>query len=164
MPPALTFLSSTFISTTIFLTAISASAPTNGWKWSQTLLSSHALSSSSKPQNKRIVAARRSDTPDGSRLTLTSDSPLDDYSSYVEGERFFVHLPEATFIGEQSELNGNGFAGLRIEQRNDDVVISFRLQQGATVNISRNFNRLEILFLTNEQANKTSSKTVAKVS
>jgi hypothetical protein len=154
MPPALTFLNSTIISATILLTAMSAAAPINNGKWSPTLKSSYALSSSSKPQNKRIVAASRNDTPDGSRFTLTSDSPLDGYSSYVEGERFFVHVPQANLIGEQQELNGHGFADLRIEQRDEDVVLSFRLRQGATVNISRNFNRLEILFLTNERVNK----------
>jgi hypothetical protein len=154
MPPALTFPSSTVISAIILLTAMSAAAPINNGKWSQALKISYALSSSSKPQNKRIIATKLSDTPDGARFTLTSDSPLDDYSSYVEGERFFVHVPQANLINEQKEVNGHGFADLRIEQRSEDVVISFNLQQGATVNISRNFNRLEILFLTNERANR----------
>jgi hypothetical protein len=158
MPHPLTAPASTLISAIILLANICAGKPINNGERSQTPDAFYALSaSSSKSQIKHIVAARRSDTPEGSRFTLTSDSPLDDYSSYVEGERFFVGVPHATLIGEQKELNGNGFVDMRIEQRDEDVLISFRLQQGATVNISRNFNRLEILFLTNERANKPSA-------
>jgi hypothetical protein len=164
MPHALTALSSTVISSIIVLAAIAAGAPINNSAWSQTLKPFYALSASfPKPQHRRIISARRSDTPEGSRFTLTSDSPLDDYSSYVEGERFFVNIPQATLIGERKELNGHGFADMRIEQSDKDVLLSFRLRQGATVNISRSFNRLDILFLTNERTNKPSANPEGEV-
>src|SRR5436853_1550401 len=41
-------------------------------------------------QKQRIVMLRHNDTAEGSRCAITSDSLLNDYSSYVEGERFLV--------------------------------------------------------------------------
>jgi hypothetical protein len=137
---------------------MSAGTATNNGEGAQTLKSPCALSAaSSQSHNKRILAVRHNDLPDGARFTLTSDSQLDDYSSYVEGERFFVSVPQAVLINEQTELNGHGFTEMRLEQRAEDVLLSFRLQQGATVNINQTFNRLDILFLTNERANKPSA-------
>lgn len=158
MPHALSAPASALISTLILLTGMSAGTLTNNGEGAQTLKSSCTPSAAtSHPRNKRILAVRHNDLPDSSRFTLTSDSPLDDYSSYVEGERFFVSVPQAILINEQTELNGHGFTDMRLEQRAEDVLLSFRLQQGATVNISQTFNRLDIIFLTNERANKPSA-------
>ena len=44
---------------------------------------------------------------------------------------------------------------MRVEQSGDDVVISFLLQSGATVQVNQSFNRLEINFLTNERASRS---------
>ena len=94
---------------------------------------------------------RHSDTSEGSRCTITSDSLLDDYSSYVEGERFLVRLPQSTLFSLRHSPSGRGFADMRVEQGEDDVVVSFLLQPGASVSVSQSFNRLELNFLTNEQ-------------
>jgi hypothetical protein len=96
---------------------------------------------------------RRNETPDGSRFTLMSDAPLNDYKSFAEGERICVMIPQAAFVQTQSDANGRGFADMRIEQRADDTMLSFRLQQGATVAVNQNFNRLDVVFITNERAN-----------
>jgi hypothetical protein len=102
-------------------------------------------------QGRRVVALRRSETPDGARFTLTSDSSLDDYRSYAEGERLFVLVPRASLSSARGELaHGRGFADLRVEQRADGLVISFRLQTGATVAVNQTFNRLVLIFTTNE--------------
>jgi hypothetical protein len=112
-----------------------------------------ATSSPSRPDKKRVLTLRRNETPDGSRFTLTSDSPLDDYKSFAEGERICVMIPQAAFVRAQSDANGRGFADMRIEQRDDDTMLSFRLRQGATVAFNQHFNRLDVVFITNEQAN-----------
>lgn len=151
-PPALTFFSTTIFSAIVLLAGVSIIAPGSVRTIAQPLQASRALSST--PQRKRIVALRQSNTPDGSRLTVTSDSTLNDFSSYVEGERFFVLIPQATLTGAQQNGQGRGFADLRFEQRGDDVVLSFILQNGATVSFNQNFNRLDVVFITNEQANK----------
>ena len=108
--------------------------------------------STDAPQRRRVVVLRRSETEDGARFTLTSDSPLDDYRSYAEGERLVVLVPRAALSSTRGELNHpRGFADLRVEEREAGLVISFRLQTGSTVAVSQNFNRLEVLFVTNEQ-------------
>lgn len=112
-----------------------------------------AVSSVLKPDKKRILMLRRNETPDGSRFTLTSDSPLDDYKSFAEGERICVMIPQAAFVQTHNDASGRGFADMRIEQRDDDTMLSFRLQQGATVAVNQNFNRLDVVFITNERAN-----------
>lgn len=107
------------------------------------------------PQRKRVVALRRSETRDGVRFTLTSDAALDDYRSYAEGERLFVLVPRASLASARGELaHGRGFADLRVEQREDGLLISFRLQTGATVAVNQTFNRLDVLFITNEPAGR----------
>ena len=105
-----------------------------------------------EPHRKRLVTFRRNETPEGSRFTLTSDSPLDDYRSFAEGERICVMIPQSAFVSALNDASGRGFADMRVEQRETDVILSFRVQQDATVAINQNFNRLEIVFNTNEQA------------
>ncbi len=111
-----------------------------------------SLSSLSRPHKKRILMLRRNESVDGARFTLTSDAPLDDYKSFAEGERVCVMIPRAAFISTRNETNGRGFADMRIEQRDDDVMFSFRLQPGTTVAVNQNFNRLDVVFITNERA------------
>ncbi|HEX8843723.1 MAG TPA: hypothetical protein VF791_03715 [Pyrinomonadaceae bacterium] len=115
----------------------------------------NAVSATSHGTKKRIAPLRRSETQEGTRFTLTSDSLLGDYSSYVEGERFFVKIPQAALSGAQKKGgSGRGFTDLRVEQRDDDVVLSFILQIGASVSFNQTFNRLDVVFITNEQAYK----------
>jgi hypothetical protein len=109
------------------------------------------------PGRKRIVMLQRIETPDGPRFTLKADAPLDDYRSFAEGERVCVMIPHAAFVAARSDSSGGGFADLRIEQRDDGVILSFRLQQGATVAVNQNFNRLNVSFITNERANLAKS-------
>ena len=118
-------------------------------------VSTAAASPADAPQRKRVVVLRRSETLDGARFTLTSDSPLDDYRSYAEGERLVVMVPRAGLSSTRGELtHARGFADLRVEERGDGLLISFRLQTGATVAVSQNFNRLEVVFATNEQLSR----------
>jgi hypothetical protein len=105
------------------------------------------------PGRKRIVMLQRIETPDGPRFTLKADATLDDYRSFTEGERICVMIPQAAVVAARSDSSGRGFTDLRIEQRDGGVLLSFRLQQGATVAVNQNFNRLNVSFTTNERAN-----------
>ncbi|PYS46718.1 MAG: hypothetical protein DMF68_18265 [Acidobacteria bacterium] len=132
-----------------------ASAAFDNQSLSQTLIASNAFAVASQAKAKRIVTLRHNDTMEGSRCTVTSDLQLDDYSSYVEGERFFVRVPQSTLAKAHGAVAGRGFTNMRVEQSGDDVVISFLLQLGATFHLNQSFNRLEINFLTNEHASKS---------
>lgn len=113
-----------------------------------------AASSLPQPHRKRVLMLRRSDSPDGSRFTLMSDAPLDDYKSYAEGERLCVMIPQAALVSPRDEGGGRGFADMRVEERDGSLLLSFRLQLGATVAVNQSFNRLEVIFLTNERVNE----------
>jgi hypothetical protein len=96
---------------------------------------------------KRLVPARVTDTAEGSRVTLASDASLDDYSTYLDGGRFYVLIPQADAAASMSgEIKGRGFTAARLERRSGDVLLSFELQASATPRIDQKFNRLEINF------------------
>ncbi len=76
---------------------------------------------------------------------ITSDGALNEYSAYRSGERFYVVIPEADAPRLLSSLRGRGFEDMRVQKRGNDVMISFRLLQGASARVSQKFNRLEIL-------------------
>lgn len=106
-----------------------------------------------RPERKRIVTLRRNETAEGARLTLMSDASLTDYRSFAEAHRVCVMIPRAAFVSALTDESGRGFTEMRIEQRDENVMLSFRLQQGATVAVNQHFNRLDVVFLTNERAN-----------
>jgi hypothetical protein len=97
-----------------------------------------------KPQKKNITPLRSGDTSDGSRITITSDAPLNDYSAYRSGDRYYVVIPEANAPRAQSGLRGRGFEDVQVQKRGNDAVMSFKLQPGTNARVSQRFNRLDV--------------------
>lgn len=100
---------------------------------------------------KSIVSVRNVDTRDGSRVTITSDVPLNDYEAYWAGDRFFVVIPNADISSQnvqtlQTSLRGQGFQEVRIERKGNDLVFSFRMQTGMRARPDQKFNRLDVIF------------------
>src|SRR5207253_4250988 len=98
-------------------------------------------------RRKNIASVRSLDTSDGSRVMITSDVPLNDYSAYWGGDRFYVVIPDADIIYQnaqtlQSSLRGQGFQDVRIEKRGNDLIISFRMMPGMRARPEQKFNRL----------------------
>ncbi len=94
----------------------------------------------------RIVLLRLADAPAGARVTVASDAPLDDYSTRFEGDNFYLLIPHSRTSGPQGQLSGSGFTGALLEQRDGDVLLSLRVRAGASMRISKGFNRLELNF------------------
>jgi hypothetical protein len=42
-----------------------------------------------------VATLRSSDSPEGSRVALSSDQSLNDYEAYRRGDRFYVRIPAA---------------------------------------------------------------------
>ncbi len=98
-------------------------------------------------QAKRLTPLRSADTPEGSRVTVTADAPLNDYAAYRSGNRFYVVVPNAaTSSGGAGGLSGRGFEDARVERRGNDLSYSFRLQPGARARVNQRFNRLDVVF------------------
>jgi hypothetical protein len=109
------------------------------------VIESNTNSSSSTEGLTHLTPIRASETPEGSRIMITSDGALSDYSAYRSGNRFYVLIPAAEAPRILGGLRGRGFDDVRIQQRGDDVLLSFRLLSGAAARVSTKFNRLEIL-------------------
>ncbi len=98
------------------------------------------------PRPKRLAPLRTSELAGGTRITITADAALDDYSAYRQGESFFVLLPRASAAAMQRELAATaGLTAAQVEQRGVDVVVAFTLSPGTTARVRQNFNRLEVL-------------------
>jgi HEAT repeat protein len=109
-----------------------------------------------KSRTKRITPLRTSDTADGSRVTITSDGELNDYSAYRSGDRFIVVVPQAEGAGGGG-ARGKGFEGAQVEKRGKDLVYTFKLQPGATARVNQRFNRLDVQFSAPKGANASNA-------
>src|SRR5260370_25440566 len=92
-----------------------------------------------------VTTLRASDSPDGSRVTVSSDQSLSDYEAYRRGDRFYVKIPAAD-VPRAEATRGRGFADVKVQRGSDSTVISFRLQPGATAHVEHRSNKLEVVF------------------
>jgi hypothetical protein len=95
---------------------------------------------------KRITGLQISETAEGSRMTVIADSALDDYEAFRRGDRFYVKIPSAVFSALQPSLHGDGFEDVHVQKVGDSIVISFKLQPGASARVAEGSNRLEVIF------------------
>ncbi|MBV8855728.1 MAG: HEAT repeat domain-containing protein [Acidobacteria bacterium] len=95
---------------------------------------------------KRVFVGRGSDTGQGSRVTITADDSLKDYSAYRSGDRFYVVLPKSAAGGARAGGAGKGYSDMQVQQRGDSVVLSYRVQPGAKPRVEQKFNRLDVVF------------------
>ncbi|HVF51485.1 MAG TPA: DUF5916 domain-containing protein [Pyrinomonadaceae bacterium] len=107
---------------------------------------SGAVAATRRAQPRRLVPLRTSDTAAGSRVVISSDTPIDDYAAYRNGNRFFLLIPRAEAADLQSQLAGRGFTLAQVETKGEDVLLTFTLDEGATARVNQKFNRLEVLF------------------
>ncbi|HWS88593.1 MAG TPA: hypothetical protein VN282_16585 [Pyrinomonadaceae bacterium] len=95
---------------------------------------------------KRLVLLRAG-AHDGSRVEISSDSPLDDCESFREGDDFSVRIPWAVSAGARGlSPEGRFYRSARVEERGDSVLVTFGLREGASARLARGFNRLEVTF------------------
>jgi HEAT repeat protein len=98
-----------------------------------------------KSQQKKITPVSATATPEGSRITITSDGALSDYSAYRSGDRYYVLIPEVDASRLVNGLRGRGFEDVRMQKRGNDVLVSFRLLAGAAARVEQKFNKLVIV-------------------
>lgn len=97
---------------------------------------------------KRVTALQLGEAAAGARVTIVSDSALNDYEAFRRGDRFYVKIPLAEFAAAQPTFRGNGFEDVRVQKVGDSVVVSFKLQPGATARVDQRSNRLDVIFST----------------
>ena len=129
-----------------------------------------AQASQNDNRPKHVFIGHGSDTASGSRMTVTSDNPLNDYRAYRSGDRFYVELPNAN-ADTSARASGHGFSDMQVQRRGKSVVLSYRIQPGAKPHVEQRFNRLEVVFDASEGAqgnnaagNNSANRTAASAS
>jgi uncharacterized repeat protein (TIGR01451 family) len=106
--------------------------------------------SPSPPQQTRLKPLILASQPaaEGSVVSIISDSDnlLKDYSAYRSGDRLYVVIPNADASAITKSGSGRGYSDIQVQQRGRDVVLSFRVQPGATARVAQSFNRLNVIF------------------
>src|ERR1051325_3051164 len=96
-----------------------------------------------KSHSRNITGITCSDVAGGSKLTITADGPLDDYSTYRNGERFYVRLAQAD-AAQLGAMHGRGFADVQVQRNGADLILSFKLASGFSARAVQRGNQLII--------------------
>jgi hypothetical protein len=125
----------------------------NGWRCGALLFASMCLvwltfssSSAQLKTPKHVTSLQLGRAAEGARVTIVADSALNDYEAFRRGERFYVKIPQAEFAFSQPRFNGDGFEDVQVQKVGDSVVVSFKLQPGASAHVEEHSNRLEVIF------------------
>ncbi len=95
-------------------------------------------------QRPHVTTLRASDSPEGSRVAISSDQSLNNYEAYRRGDRFYVKIPAAD-VPRAEAIRGRGFADVKAQRAGDSTVLSFRLQPGATAHVEQRANKLDVV-------------------
>jgi hypothetical protein len=98
---------------------------------------------------KHITAVQVGRMDSGSRVSIFSDSSLNDYEAFRRGDRFYVKLPNSDLATAQASFDGAGFQDAHVLKAGDAVIISFKLQPGANARVNERSNRLDVVISVN---------------
>ena len=79
-------------------------------------------------------------------VTISTESTITDAVSYVSGERYVVVIPQAVVAGVNSDFTSRYFTNLQMDQRGEDVAISFLLRPGSVGRLEPKSNGLSVVF------------------
>lgn len=96
----------------------------------------------------RVTGLQLSDTPEGSLVSVVSDKGLGDYEAFRRGDRFYVRIPTADLATAVPTFRAAGFEDMLVQRQGDSVVVSFKLQPGASARVDLRGNRLDVIFST----------------
>lgn len=140
----------------------------NKWRCGAILLASVCLvwvafiSSSAQLKTLRhVTSLQLGEAGTGARVTIISDLALNDYEAFRRGERFYVKIPLAEFGFSQPRFHGNGFDDVQVQKVGDSVVVSFKLQLGASAHVDQNGNHLDVIFTAPNRSQRNSIPNVA---
>jgi len=125
----------------------------NKWRCSAIFVASICLvwvafiSSSAQLKTQRhVTSLQLGEAGTGARVTIISDLALNDYEAFRRGDHFYVKIPLAEFAFAQPGFHGNGFDDVQVQKVGDGLVVSFKLQLGASAHVDQHGNRLDVIF------------------
>lgn len=95
---------------------------------------------------RHVTAIQLGGAAEGSRVTVVSDSPLLDYEAFRRGDRFYVKIPLADFNSAAPHFRADGFEDVQVQRVGDSLIVSFKLQPGATARVDQRGTRLDVIF------------------
>jgi hypothetical protein len=107
---------------------------------------------------RRVTGLQPGAAAEGSRVTLLADAPLNDYEGFRRGDRFYVKIPRSELMTALPHFRADGFESVQVQKGGENLIVSFKLQPGATARINQNGNRLDVVF---SAPNRSSSNTTA---
>jgi hypothetical protein len=134
----------------------------NGSRCTAVLLASVCLiwagfisSSAQLKTQKHVTSLQLGQAAEGARVTVISDGTLNDYEAFRRGDRFYVKIPQAEFAFSQPNFHGDGFDDVQVQKVGDSVVVSFKLQPGASAHVEEHSNRLDVIFNAPNRSQRT---------
>lgn len=109
-------------------------------------LGSFQSSQAQLKNQRRVTAVQLGTAAEGSRVTVSSDTAINDYEAFRRGDRFYVKIPWADFVSAAPRFRGDGFDDVQVQKVGDGVVVSFKLQPGAMARIDQRGNHLDVIF------------------
>ncbi|HYX41200.1 MAG TPA: tetratricopeptide repeat protein, partial [Pyrinomonadaceae bacterium] len=94
---------------------------------------------------RNITGITSSDVSGGSEVTISADQPLDGFTTERNGERFYVHLPQAD-AAQLGAVHGRGFDDVQVQRNGSDLILSFKLSPGFSARAVQRANQLVIRF------------------
>ena len=116
-----------------------------------------APASAQSNKARRVVSMKANDSREGAKVTVVADVALNDYEAFRRGDRFSVKLPASEFASAQPNFRGNGFEDVQVQRSGANVLISFKLQPGATARVDQRGNRLDVVFTSSAKQTENQS-------
>jgi len=95
---------------------------------------------------RRVTALQLDGAAEGSKVTIVSDVALNDYEAFRRGDRFYLKIPLADLAAAAPHLRADGFEDVQVQKVGDGLIVSFKLQPGATARVDQRANRLDVVF------------------
>ncbi|HEV7746709.1 MAG TPA: hypothetical protein VGO56_17060 [Pyrinomonadaceae bacterium] len=95
---------------------------------------------------RHVTAIQLGGAAEGSRVMVVSDAPLLDYEAFRRGDRFYVKIPLADLSSAAPHFRADGFDDVQVQRVGDSLIVSFKLQPGATARVDQRGNRLDVVF------------------
>ncbi len=95
---------------------------------------------------RRVTGLQLGGAAEGSRVTVVSDTALSDYEAFRRGDRFYVKIPLADFASSVPRLRADGFEDVQVQKAGEGLVVSFKLQPGASARVDQRANKLDVVF------------------
>jgi len=83
----------------------------------------------------------------GERIRIAASAPIQSYSMFFRGGRFYLVLPQSTLDSIGDDLSGHSFSDAIIERRSGDLIVSFSLSPGTKASVVENASGLDVLLM-----------------